>query len=201
MADTPQPAQSGGKFWSSFAAFTAVGVGGALDGLSISSTLAGDASKGNDDSHETTALPASTPADGSTADSPLEENDNQPIADHQDDTHLIIRICQAIEENKLFLNPNLKVTVIASILGSNRTTVSNCINNQRGCSFPQLVNAYRVAYAQNLMRNQPDIKIADVWMAAGFSSEASFYRIFKTVAGITPKEWKSDQVSSPPTPQ
>lgn len=157
--------------------------------------------KGNDDSHETTALPASTPADGSTADSPLEENDNQPIADHQDDTHLIIRICQAIEENKLFLNPNLKVTVIASILGSNRTTVSNCINNQRGCSFPQLVNAYRVAYAQNLMRNQPDIKIADVWMAAGFSSEASFYRIFKTVAGITPKEWKSDQVSSPPTPQ
>ena len=122
----------------------------------------------------------------------------EPIEDIQeaqdagtDCAELMQSICQLMEERQLFMNPNLKITDLATILGTNRSTVSFCINSQRNCSFPQFVNTYRVAYAQELLRSQPDIKIAEVCMKSGFSSEASFYRIFKTVTGTTPNAWKS----------
>jgi AraC-like DNA-binding protein len=104
---------------------------------------------------------------------------------------LMSRICQIMEEQRLYLNPNLKVSDIATALGTNRNSISSCINSQRDCTFPQFVNTYRVAHAQELLRNQPDLKIADVCLASGFSSEASFYRIFKTVSGTTPTDWRA----------
>ncbi len=105
-------------------------------------------------------------------------------------TELMQRICQLMEEERLYLNPTLKMADIAVALGTSRTTISNCINSQRGCSFPQFVNTYRVAHAQELLRNQPDLKIADVSVSSGFSSEASFYRIFKSITGTTPTDWR-----------
>ena len=108
-----------------------------------------------------------------------------------DYAELMQRICQAMEEQQLFMNPDLKIADLATALGTNRSTISACINSQRGCSFPQFVNGYRVACAQELLRNQPDIKIAEVCVKSGFSSEASFYRIFKAVTGTTPTAWKT----------
>ena len=121
---------------------------------------------------------------------PNDEIQEAPVAG-TDDAELMQRICQLIEDQQLFMNPNLKITDIAAALGTNRSAISACINSQRDCSFPQFVNGYRVAYAQELLRNQPDIKIAEVCVKSGFSSEASFYRIFKAVTGTTPTAWKS----------
>lgn len=109
----------------------------------------------------------------------------------EDDIELMRRICQLMEQQQLYLNPNLKLTDLATALGTNRSVISNCINSQRDSSFPHFVNTYRVAHAQNLLRNQPDLKVAQVWMNAGFPSEASFYRIFKAVTGTTPNAWKT----------
>ena len=97
-----------------------------------------------------------------------------------------------MEEERLYLNPTLKMADIAVALGTSRTTISNCINSQCGCSFPQFVNTYRVAHAQELLRNQPDLKITEVSLSSGFSSEASFYRIFKSITGTTPTDWRLD---------
>ena len=108
-----------------------------------------------------------------------------------DYTVLMQRICLLMEQQQLFMNPNLKITDLATALGTNRSAISNCINSQRNCSFPQFVNTYRVAYAQELLRSQPDIKIAEVCLKSGFSGEASFYRIFKAITGTTPSAWKN----------
>ncbi len=124
------------------------------------------------------------------AEEPCEEVQEAPVAG-TDDTELMQRICQVMEQQQLFMNPNLKITDLATALGSNRSAISNCINSQRNCSFPQFVNTYRVAYAQELLRSQPDIKIAEVCVKSGFSGEASFYRIFKAITGTTPSAWKN----------
>ena len=125
------------------------------------------------------------------------EGDNQPATDNGEaDVELMHRICQIMEEQQLYLNPNLKIADIASVLGSSRTVISNCINSQRNCSFPQFVNTYRVAHAQLLLQDQSDIKISEVCMASGFSSEASFYRIFKNITGTTPTDWRHDNTTT-----
>ena len=101
------------------------------------------------------------------------------------------RLLQMMEEEKPYLNPDLKVTDIAEALGTNRVVLSNCIKSRHNCTFPQFVNTYRVAFAQQMLISRPDIKLAEVWTAAGFSSESSFYRIFKSITGTTPNDWKT----------
>ena len=107
-----------------------------------------------------------------------------------EETILLNRICELMENEQPFLNSNLKITDVAAMLHTNRTYVSNCINNQRNCSFMQFINTYRVAYAQKLMK-ETDKKMPEIWLTSGFANETSFFRTFKTVTGMTPNEWKA----------
>ena len=104
---------------------------------------------------------------------------------------LMARIDELMTQQKLYLNPDLKITDIASMLGQNRTYVSDCINSNKGCTFSQFVNQYRLKHAQQLLRSRSDIKLSEVWMSSGFSTERTFLRAFKQTTGMTPKEFKA----------
>ena len=104
---------------------------------------------------------------------------------------LINRICQVVEDKKLYLNPDLKVSDIATELNTNQRAVSDSINAHRG-TFRQFINAYRVSHAQEMLRSQSDVTITEVWLSSGFSSESSFFRIFKATTGSTPLNWKQN---------
>lgn len=109
--------------------------------------------------------------------------------DTESDVDLMNRICQVVEEKQLFLNPDLRVADIANELGTSQRAIADCINAHRG-TFRQFVNTYRVAHAQELLLSQPDVTITEVWISSGFSSESSFFRIFKAATGCTPLNWK-----------
>lgn len=123
---------------------------------------------------------------------PSENEDLPTVQELAPDANGILmqRICDLMKQQP-YLNSDLKLTDIAAMLGSNRNAISSCINSQQGCSFSQFINGYRVCHAQELMRHQPDMKISEVWMQSGFSTETSFFRSFKAVTGMTPNEWKS----------
>ena len=114
-----------------------------------------------------------------------------PVPQPTPDSVLMQRICELMEKEKPFLNPELKISDVASALGTNRTYLSDCINSQRDSSFTQFVNAYRVEYAKELLRNRRDIKISEVYTLSGFSSENTFFRIFKAHTGKTPSEYRA----------
>lgn len=71
---------------------------------------------------------------------------------------------------------------------------SSCLNSQMGVSFPTFIARYRVAYAQNLMRREPEKLLSDIAEEAGFSNEANFFRTFKQVTGKTPSEWRESKI-------
>ena len=104
-------------------------------------------------------------------------------------TELMERICLLMENERLYLRSDLKIQDLAVRLNTNSSYISECINNGRGQSFSQFVNTYRVHYAQKLLSRQPDKKIAHVATESGFSTEASLFRNFKAVTGMTPREW------------
>ena len=103
------------------------------------------------------------------------------------------RIETLMEEQRLYLNSDLKMGDVASQLGVHQNEVSACINTNKGCSFSQFINGYRVAYAQQLLRNHPEKKMAQVAMESGFANDTTFYRVFKSITGLTPSEWLSKQ--------
>jgi hypothetical protein len=52
------------------------------------------------------------------------------------------------------------------------------------------------AYAQQLMRCHPDIKLTEVYLKSGFANEISFFRTFKGITGMTPSEWKAKELAN-----
>lgn len=106
---------------------------------------------------------------------------------------LMDRITRQMEERRLFLKKGLTKEDLARAVGSNSRYVSDCINRQTGYSFIEYVNGYRIRYAQHLLYENPDMRLAEISEESGFSSEVTFYRNFKTRTGQTPIEWLNAQ--------
>lgn len=114
---------------------------------------------------------------------PTEGRESSKTDSLMDDINILM------SEQHIFLNSNLKLNDVAVELSTNRRYISDCIKAHCGCTFSQYVNNLRIEYAKNLMRNQPDIKMAEVALSAGFSNETTFFRTFKGITGQSPKEW------------
>lgn len=102
---------------------------------------------------------------------------------------LMTRIKELMEDKKSYLNSELRVSDIASTLGTTSRNVSDCIKQVQGFSFSQFVNNYRVEYTKQLLRERPGVKMTEIYLESGFANETSFFRTFKAVTGMTPKEW------------
>lgn len=97
------------------------------------------------------------------------------------------------EKEMIFKNPELRITDIALILGTNRTYISRIVNEEFHTNFCDFVNSYRINYAEKLL-TMPDNKncpLSFIAEQAGFLSESSFYRVFKNKKGISPGSFKT----------
>lgn len=104
---------------------------------------------------------------------------------------LLSRIVSLMEKDELWRQKGLKVSDLATRLGTNATYISACINGQAGKSFPEFLNDYRLRHAQKLMTERSDRLLSDIADESGFSNEQSFFRCFKARTGLTPQEWKA----------
>jgi AraC-like DNA-binding protein len=107
--------------------------------------------------------------------------------------NLMLRIRKLMEQEQLFRNSDLKAADVASALATNTYYVTSCIKTEQGQTFSQFVNGYRVEYVKEQLRKKPDEPVSLIYMDAGFSSERSFFRIFKEATGMTTREWLSQQ--------
>ena len=103
-------------------------------------------------------------------------------------SELLERIIKLVNDEKLFLYPNLKVSDLAKQLNSNRNYIYHAINVEMGTSFSDYINGLRVDYASRLLEERSELSINDVMTKSGFTSSSAFYRNFKKFKGITPTE-------------
>lgn len=101
---------------------------------------------------------------------------------------------QQMLSHQWFLEPKLTITQVAAYMATNESYLSKALNLGLQTNFNRFVNAARVAYAQNVIRQHPDAPLLDTAFAAGFSSKASFNRVFKEETGLTPSAFR-EQVS------
>lgn len=103
---------------------------------------------------------------------------------------LMQRLDVMVREKELYKQKGLKITDLSALAGTNRTYVSNAINQQLGLTFSEYINRLRIEEAKRLIR-ESDGKMVMVAVAeeSGFTGEATFYRHFRAQEGMTPMEW------------
>lgn len=118
-----------------------------------------------------------------------------PVRDmgEEQQNKLMEKIEQQMQTEELFRTQGLTIMELATAVGSNRTYVSNTINQIRGCSFSDYVNGYRVRFAQEQMLNSDTPSLTEIAAMAGFTDRTSFYRCFKKITGTNPSSWLSGQ--------
>lgn len=105
------------------------------------------------------------------------------------DDSLVSRFQGLMVNEKLYLRPSLSLGDIAERLRTNKTYISKLVNNTYNISFPELLNALRIDYAQHYLLSHRDAKQEEIAKACGFLSASAFNNIFKKVTGTTPKVW------------
>lgn len=119
------------------------------------------------------------------------KGDDQPAEPESRTPDLGARILKLLEEEQFFLRKDLTKADVAQMLGTNVTYITAAVNTQFGKSFTELVATYRIGYAQDLMRQHPEMPLFEVAEESGFASEKSFFRTFKAISGLTPTQWKT----------
>lgn len=94
------------------------------------------------------------------------------------------------DNDKLYLNPDLRISDLCRLLNTNRTYLSRLMNDDFGLSFNDFVNRYRVVYSIQIIEQDISEKYSQIHIAeqSGFGSVSSFNRAFRKEMGIAPSE-------------
>ena len=111
------------------------------------------------------------------------------LTSEPDVTNILKRTRQLMEEKQPYLNSDLKLPDVASLLDISPRKLAEYIKEHEDCSFAQFINEYRIEHAKRLLQEQPEKKLTQVAIESGFANETSFFRTFKSITGTTPREW------------
>lgn len=96
-----------------------------------------------------------------------------------------LKIDKLFEEEMIYKNPDLKIWDVSSMVGTNRTYVSNVINSAYGRNFCTHVNVYRIEHAKSLIHSNPNLTNQQIAELSGFGSVNSLYRTFQNSEGVS----------------
>ena len=101
------------------------------------------------------------------------------------------KILKLMQDEKLYLQPELNLSDIANRLKTNISVLSGVVNNAFGKNFNDFVNEYRVKEFQERIQlpENKNITLLGVAFDCGFNSKATFNRSFKKFTGKAPKEF------------
>ena len=105
------------------------------------------------------------------------------------DYHFAQHLEKVFVEDEIFLNPTLNINDLAQALHTNRTYISNYLNQQLDTSFYEYVNGWRVDKAKQLLANT-ELTLEEITMQSGFNSLSSFRRYFVSATGLTPSAYR-----------
>ena len=103
---------------------------------------------------------------------------------------LAAEVQRLFDEEKLFLNPKLKLSDVAREVGTNRTYLSRYFNQENGHTFYDFVNNYRIKYAEDLLKST-SANLQEIADRSGFNSLSTFRRVFAATHGCSPTEYRN----------
>lgn len=124
---------------------------------------------------------------------PVAEQPVEPEPDElklQQEAAFAERMYLLFEKEHVYLNPRLRLSELAMLLGTNRTYLSQYFNQNCESTFYDFVNDYRIHHAKMLLHSTDDT-LETIAMNSGFNSLSTFRRAFVQREGMSPIEFRA----------
>ena len=110
----------------------------------------------------------------------------------QADPGLLKKTMAALDQQRLYTDPDLSLGGLASYLGCSPNQLSATINSGLDQSFSELLNGLRVAEVKRRLEGPEVLQFTILALAfdSGFNSKSAFNRIFKESTGCTPNTYR-----------
>lgn len=118
---------------------------------------------------------------------------NKNASDNAADHVLAKQIHQALEQQNMYLQANLKVADLARHMSVSEYRISRVFRHHFNArNFNQFINEMRIKHAKILLENTETIQwpILVVGLESGFASVGPFTRAFKSSCDMTPNEYR-----------
>ncbi len=103
---------------------------------------------------------------------------------------ILSRLFELMEDEKLYVDEDLSMPVMARELGVSSHQLSELLNKEIKKNFNSFVNEYRVKEAKELLIEQPERSILSVGVGAGFNSTTTFNSVFSKLEGVSPGKFR-----------
>ncbi|MCX7875097.1 MAG: helix-turn-helix domain-containing protein [Melioribacteraceae bacterium] len=115
--------------------------------------------------------------------------------DENDFSELEELIRRFITATKIYLDPNLTIQNFSKKIHLPSKKVSFIINRCFKGNFHHFINQFRIQEATNIMHNEENVKIEDLYSKVGFNSRSTFNRVFRDFKGVSPSEYIENRKS------
>ena len=118
---------------------------------------------------------------------------------HEESYDVVIsQISKIITEKELYKETDFSLKRLAEEVNSNTRYLSQAINHKLGMRFNDYINEFRIneAKQQLLSTDNKNLTIEAIGKNCGFQSKSTFFRIFKKVTNLTPKQFINEQKRS-----
>lgn len=108
----------------------------------------------------------------------------------KDNKALFEKLNQLIISRKLYLERNLTREDLMLLIGVDKNRFAQLIKEETGTNLTGYLNTLRLDGAVILLKDHPDMSIAEVAERCALPNTSTFYRVFKEKYGMTPVEFR-----------
>lgn len=139
-----------------------------------------------DESSEEKVNTEESAAEECTAEEHTMEDDGEKSVTNNKD--LVASLHKLLEEDKVFLQPDIRIDDVARMIYTNRTYITRLMRQEYGLTFIEYVNIMRIQHSQHLLYSY-NMTLDEVAYKSGFQSTSNYCRAFKRYIGTSPLTW------------
>jgi AraC-like DNA-binding protein/Tfp pilus assembly protein PilF len=124
--------------------------------------------------------------DNTDEEEPIEIGNSIPLLDEELKNKIEISLNKQLDA-KVYLEPNLLLKALAERCDTNRSYLSQFINERYSMNFNTFINTLRINEAKKIISDRNnDIPLKELYLRMGFNTYSVFNEAFKKSIGVTP---------------
>ena len=102
-------------------------------------------------------------------------------------------IHKTIQKGKYYKDPKFTTQQLSALLNINTRYIAAVVQLNTNRNFNDLLNSFRMSEAEQMLLTAVEFSAEEIGLMSGFGSRQSFYRTFRKIHGITPRQFRMKQ--------